>query len=273
MKATRRRSEILRLIDQHGTVAVDDLIQRYQVSEETIRRDLRILDESGYVKRVYGGAVKLEKTTRYLPYEDRLTIQYKEKEAIGKESAQLLEDGDSVFVDGRTTCLVFANHIPAELNITIVTNSIFIAHNLMGKKGNLNIHLVGGALHPDGILTGPKLIQELQGYRFDKAFFSCIGVNSKGSYFAKADAQQLALTLKELSTELILLADSSKIDRLAFLSGLKIEQFSYIITDEFAPVHFVDQVRRTTCKIQLATVDQQHAMETQHLIRLVNNVD
>ncbi|MDC3419896.1 DeoR/GlpR family DNA-binding transcription regulator [Aquibacillus koreensis] len=257
----KRRSEILKLIDQHGKITVENLIQRYDLSEETLRRDLRILDESGYVKRVYGGAVKLEKTTRYLPYEDRLSIQYKEKESIAKESVKLLEDGDSVFIDGRTTCLVFANHIPAHLNLTIVTNSIFVAQNLVAKNGNLKIHLVGGALNKDGLLTGLKLIQDLQGYRFDKAFFSCIGVDSKVTYFGKIDAQQTAMTLSEISSALFLLADSSKIDRSAFLSGLKIEDLDTIITDEHAPLHFINQIRRTPCKIIQANTDSNDTTE------------
>lgn len=87
MNASKRRAEILNKINQKGNVVVDELIQQYQVSEETIRRDLRILDENGYVKRVYGGAERIEKTTRYMPYEDRLMVQYSEKLAIGKEKS------------------------------------------------------------------------------------------------------------------------------------------------------------------------------------------
>jgi len=249
VNASKRRAEILNIINQEGDVAVDALIQQYQVSEETIRRDLRILDENGYVKRVYGGAVRLEKTTRYIPYEDRLMIQYSEKLAIGNECLQYLEDGDSVFIDGRTTCLVFSSLIPVDMNITVVTNSVTLAQNLMSKKGNLKIHVVGGELNSEGLLTGPKVYEELKNFRFDKAIFSCIGLNEKGCYFAKSDAQQVSYILNKVSSKLILLVDSSKVNRQAFLLGLGLDQFHTIITDEKAPQSFLEQAESLKCNI------------------------
>lgn len=249
MKSTKRRSEILKLVNQNGNVTVDQLLLTYNVSEETLRRDLRILADSGYVKRVYGGAVKIDKKSKYIPYEDRLSIQYNEKKAIGKYCIKLLENGDSVFIDGRTTCLVFADHIPADMNLTIVTNSTFLANNLMNRGGNLQIFVVGGQLSNEGLLTGPKLYEELKAYRLDKAFFSCIGLDANGCYFAKPDAQQLASTLQKISSELILMADSSKINRQAFLSGLAIDQLDYIVTDEEAPKNFRQAVQQTNCNL------------------------
>ncbi|WP_018930587.1 DeoR/GlpR family DNA-binding transcription regulator [Gracilibacillus lacisalsi] len=256
MKSTNRRAEILQIIEHDGKVSVEQLITKYEVSEETLRRDLRILADSGYVKRVYGGAEKVEKASRYIPYEDRLSIQYNEKRAIGKECLTLIEKGDSIFLDGKTTCLVFAGLIPVDLELTIVTNSIVLANHLWSKQGKWKIHLLGGELNADGLLNGPKLYHELREYRFDKAIFSCIGLDEKGCYFAKADAQQLAVTLKEITSSLILLADSSKINRHAFLYGLTIDDFSYIVTDSEAPKIFVKHINQTNCNIRLANVKQ-----------------
>ncbi|WP_158738753.1 DeoR/GlpR family DNA-binding transcription regulator [Alteribacillus sp. YIM 98480] len=254
MKASIRRTEILTLMDREGNVTVDYLVEKYQVSEETIRRDLRLLDEDGYIKRVHGGAEKLKTTTRYLPSDQRRSIQTNEKEAIGKACLSYLEEDDSVFIDGKTTCQVLADLIPDDLRLTIVTNSIIVARHLMDKK-YLKVHIVGGELNQDdGLMTGHKLIQELKGYRFDKAIFSCIGVDVTGCYFAKMDAQQLAYTLKEISSKLILLADSSKINQYAFLFGLDLDSFSHIITDEKAPDSFVEKVQQNSCHLVRASL-------------------
>lgn len=262
-KANQRRADILKLIDKNGNAKVEDLINKYQVSEETIRRDLRILDESGYVRRVYGGAVKMEKTTRYLPYKERLMVQIREKKAIGKECVKLLDDKDSIFIDGKTTCLMFANFIPVELHLTIVTNSVVLAYQLWSKKSNWTIHMVGGRLEQNGLLTGPKTFKSLQGFRFDKAFISCIGINETGCYFANEDAQQLSYTLREISSQLFLLADSSKINRHAFLFGLHLDKFACLITDENAPDYFVDKVKSKSCGIILAPLDDDAVFEQQ----------
>lgn len=257
MKSTKRRSEILKTIDQNGNVTVDQLLSVYPVSEETIRRDLRILADSGYVKRIYGGAVKLDKKSKYLPYEERLSSHYPEKKAIGRSAVTMLENGDSIFIDGRTTCLVFADQIPADMNLKIVTNSTILANNLMNKNGNLQIFLLGGQLSSEGLLTGPNLYEELKRYRLDKAFFSCIGLDAEGCYFAKSDAQQLTNVLQKISSELILMADSSKINRQAFLSGLAIEQLTYIITDDQASSDFKQAVQQTNC--ELITAENYHS--------------
>lgn len=154
-----------------------------------------------------------------------------------------------MFIDGRTTCLVFASLIPADMNLTVVTNSVILAQSLMNKGGNLKIHVVGGELNEEGLLTGPKVYEELKNFRFDHAIFSCIGLNEKGCYFAKSDAQQVSSILKEISSKLLLLVDSSKINRQAFLFGLDLEHFHTIITDNSAPRNFIEQARLRKCNI------------------------
>src|SRR5699024_706724 len=88
-----------------------------------------------------------------------------------------------------------------------------------------------------------KVYEELKNFRFDKAIFSCIGLTEKGCFFAKADAQQVSYILNEVSEKLILLVDSSKINRQAFLFGLNLDQFDTIITDEKVPQSFQEQAR------------------------------
>jgi DeoR/GlpR family transcriptional regulator of sugar metabolism len=255
MKTTNRRKEILNLVDVSGKVSVEQLVNEYNVSLETIRRDLRILDQRGFVKRVYGGAVKLEKAIRDIPYVDRISYNQEQKQAIAVEAAKLLEDGDCVFIDGKTTCLTLTEHIPVDLELTIVTNSVFVALNLSKRKTASSVFLVGGELDDNGMTTGPKLNQELKGYRFDKAFFSCIAIDTKGCYYAKAEPQQLAQTLADISAEVIILADSAKVNRSAFLLGLKMFRIQKLVTDEGAPPVFINTIKSSSCEAIVAKLE------------------
>ncbi|MBW7459154.1 DeoR/GlpR family DNA-binding transcription regulator, partial [Paenibacillus sepulcri] len=200
-----------------GSVSVDDLVQTYNVSVETIRRDLRILDEKGFLRRTYGGAVRKEQTTWDMPYYDRMQLNRERKEAIAREVVLLLEDGDSVFIDGNTSGLILSRFIPENKNLTIVTNSAMVTLNLVQKKGKLKVHLVGGEVDEDGKTFGYKLHCELRQYRFDKALFSCMGFGAEGLYYSKWEPLQIAQMLVEQSNQLILMADSSKANRSGFL--------------------------------------------------------
>ena len=238
-----------------GTVLVEDLVNRYQLSVETIRRDLRILHEKGLVRRNYGGAEKKEQTTFEMPYTQRTQYHLEQKEAIAKEVVQLLTDGDSVFLDGNTTGLVVSRHIPEQKELVIVTNSMIIALDLIQKKTRSKVYLAGGEVAENGMTGGNNLRQELKQYRFDKALFSCAGVMPKGLYFSKNEPQSTAQTLAELSNQLILIADSSKMNQNAFLFGLETKRIHTLVTDEGIPPMFLEKLRDLVERVIVARLE------------------
>ncbi|MDF2724119.1 MAG: putative transcriptional regulator [Paenibacillus sp.] len=237
-------------IDRESEVWVEPLIKEFEVSVETIRRDLRFLESRGIVKRVYGGAIKHDKSARNIPYSVRQNLHYSQKEAIALESVKLLEAGDCIFIEGTTTCIVMARHIPSDLELTVVTNSIHVAYHLQSSRSR--VFLVGGELNEGGMAMGPQLQQEIIKYRFDKTFFSTGAVNVKGCFCTKPENRHLIITLAEISTSLILLADSSKINRSAFLFALDLNRLDHIITDQDVPRSFLDATASADCKIVIA---------------------
>lgn len=249
-KTEKRRQEIVNRIEREDEVWVEPLIKEFEVSVETIRRDLRFLESRGIVKRVYGGAIKLDKSARYIPYSVRQNLHFLQKEAIALESVKLLETGDCVFIEGTTTCIVMARHIPSNLELTVVTNSIHVAYHLQSSR--CRVFLVGGEMNEGGMSTGPQLQQEIVKYRFDKTFFSTGAVNVKGCFCTKPENQHLILTLADISTSLILLADSSKMNRSAFLFGLDLNRLDYIVTDQDVPRSFLDATAHSSCEIVVA---------------------
>lgn len=249
-KTEKRRQEIMNRIDREHEVWVEPLIKEFEVSVETIRRDLRFLESRGVVKRVYGGAIKLDKSARNIPYSIRQNLYLPQKEAIALEAVKLLENGDCIFIEGTTTCIVMSRHIPSNLELTVVTNSIHVAYQLQSSR--CRIFLVGGEMNDGGMAMGPQLQQEIIKYRFDKTFCSTGAVNAKGCFCTKPENRHLIITLAEISTSLILLADSSKINRSAFLFGLELNQLDSVITDWDVPLSFLEATANADCKIVVA---------------------
>jgi DeoR/GlpR family transcriptional regulator of sugar metabolism len=249
MSSVHRRNEIMIAVRRVGSVSVDELVHTYNVSVETIRRDLRILDEKGFLRRTYGGAVKKEQTTWDMPYYDRMQLNLERKEAIAREAVLLLEEGDSVFIDGNTSGLVLSRFIPDDKNLTIVTNSSMVTLNLIQKKGKLKVYMVGGEVDEDGKTFGYKLHCELRQYRFDKALFSCMGFGPEGIYYSKWEPLQIAQMLVEQSNHLILMADSSKVNRSGFLYGMELNRIHTLVTDEGTPPDMRDSLRESVRRL------------------------
>ncbi|MNJ43616.1 Glucitol operon repressor [compost metagenome] len=260
MSSTRRRNEILEEVRRNGSVLVENLVDHYQLSVETIRRDLRILHDKGLVRRNYGGAERREKTTWEMPYTQRINYNIEQKEAIAKEAINLLEDGDSVFLDGNTTGLAVSRLIPVHKELVIVTNSIMVAFNLLQKNSRSQVFIVGGEVDKSGLTSGHKLHQELKQYRFDKALFSCAGIMQQGLYFSKMEPQSIAQRLSDQARQLILMADSSKMNQSAFLFGMEVKRIGVLITDDGIPLPFLEKLREMIQKVIVVKMDEQQSL-------------
>ncbi|NBD22971.1 DeoR/GlpR family DNA-binding transcription regulator [Paenibacillus glycinis] len=257
MSSAKRRNEILQEVLRDGAVLVEDLADRYQLSVETIRRDLRILHDKGLLRRNYGGAEKKEQMTWEMPYTERINYHVEQKKAISKEVINLLENGDSVFLDGNTTGLTLSRLIPDHKELIIVTNSIMVAFNLSQKKTRSEVYIVGGKVGDNGLTSGLKLQQELKQYRFDKGLFSCAGITPQGLYFSKMEPQSTAVTLSDQSHQLILMADSSKMNQTAFLFGMETKRIHVLVTDEGIPVPILEKLRDMIPRVIVAKLDEQ----------------
>jgi DeoR/GlpR family transcriptional regulator of sugar metabolism len=257
----RRRNVIIKTIKRNGSVDVDALVKQFEVSVETIRRDLRYLDERGLIKRTYGGAVKREQSTWDMPFNERILFQQNLKEAIVHEAVKLLENGDRIYIDGNTTCVILSQFIPVDIELSVVTNSFHIAWILKQLKGRITIYLVGGELGDEGMTFGHKLITELKAYHFDKVFFSCLGVNAKGCYFSKWEPMQTAQTVAAQADRVILLADSSKMNRNGFLLGMEHKDIDCLITDEGTPEFLLNKLRETINDVIVVPVTDSHDKE------------
>ena len=158
MLAIERKNEILSILQKEQRVLVAELSTRYQVTEETIRRDLEKLEKEGFVKKTYGGAVLNKNSTIDMPLKIREKTNRKEKQKIAQTVASLIEDGESIMLDSSSTSLMIAQELKKKKKLTVITNSVEVLIELSAEDHLDCLHglLIGVAESLDefGLFSG-----------------------------------------------------------------------------------------------------------------------
>jgi DeoR family fructose operon transcriptional repressor len=222
MLAESRRRMLLDRIASQGFATLDELVRSLGVSESTVRRDLEALDLAGVVKRTHGGAVYAPAEARAMPaFDERITSATLEKRAIGQAAAALIDDGDTVLLDGGTTTLEVARALLGR-PVQIVTNSLPIAQ-LAASSKETDLILIGGYVYPrTGVALGPLAISMMQGIRVRKAILGAGGIVSEGVYNSNLLLVETERQMMACGQDVMIVADHTKFGRLslAFLCGL-----------------------------------------------------
>ncbi len=233
MKKSERLEEITRLVNQKGTIRVSDIVKLLNVTDMTVRRDLVELEEQGVLTKIHGGA-RSNKAFQYREYSHaEKHIQNKEaKQAIASKAAQLIEDGDTIFLGPGTTVAFLAEALNNQ-RLTVITNCMPVFTLLTAKKTeDFQVFLLGGEYRQvTEAFVGEITNTSLEKLRFSKMFFSGNGVRDgevMTSTLAEAYTQNLAL---KHSLEKYLLLDSSKIGKDDFTSFCKLRDLTALITD------------------------------------------
>ena len=232
MLAIERRSEILTKLQQEGKVLVNDLSKFYQVTEETIRRDLEKLEIEGIVKKTYGGAVLAETLNIDLPYYVRKQTNVQSKENIASKIAELIKDGDHIMLDASSTAVYVIKKIKQLKNITIVTNSIEIMLELADVNG-WKVFSTGGAMKEGALaLVGHQAEEMIDRFHVDKAIISCKGIDQE---FGITDSNEPDVEIKrhmvKAAKQVILAVDSSKFDKISFVRMGTFDQVNTVVTN------------------------------------------
>jgi DeoR/GlpR family transcriptional regulator of sugar metabolism len=231
MLAETRRRLLLDLIARQGFATLDELVRAVAVSESTVRRDLEALDLAGSVKRTHGGAVFAGEGPALPALEDRVATALAEKEAIGKATAALIEDGESVLLDGGTTTLQVARAL-AGRSLQVVTNSLPIVQLLASSK-TIELILIGGYLYPrTGVALGPVAIASMQGIRVRKAILGAGGIVSEGVYNSNLLLVETERQMMSCGQEVVIVADHTKFGRLALARLCGLDEVQRVISDE-----------------------------------------
>lgn len=233
MLAIERRKEILMKLQAERRVVVSELSQIYEVSEETIRRDLEKLVNDGVAIKSYGGAVINENSTLDLPFNIRKNRNVIGKQRIAEQIAALVKDGDSIMLDASSTAVYIAKALKEKKNLTVITNSIEIIIELLDMP-EWNVFSTGGLTREGSFaLVGPQTDKMLKAFHVDKAIISCKGISTDKSI---TDSDELhannKLTMLESAGMKILAVDNSKFGNTAFTAIGTLDDITTVVTDE-----------------------------------------
>lgn len=253
MLAEERRRRILEIVESEGSVSVEALAQRFRVSEMTIRRDLRLLEQNGLLRRVHGGATSSRGRSYEPPFLLRIRERAEAKARIGAAAANLVRDGDSIALDVGTTTLEIARCLGNRKNLTVITPSLHIA-NALSNLSTIRLIVTGGILRPVELsLVGHLAERAFQEFFVDKLFLGIGGISLEAGLteFNLEDAQVKKAMLKS-AKECIVVADASKLGNIAFASVAPLSSVHKLITDTSADPEFVARLREIGIEVILA---------------------
>ncbi len=241
--APRRHGEILRRLAADGTVSITALADFFDVSRQTIRRDLKHLAERGQLDLVHGGATLFEPTEA--AFTERREENAGAKTAIGRAAANLVRDGMVVFLDSGTTTLAVAHALAERQNLTICTTSLSIAL-LMCRQPLVRVHMLGGEIDPvEEAAVGIDALEAISHFRVDVAFLGGGGLSPDGEVtdFTRSGAEQRS-RMAALAGKAYFVLDSSKFGRLTPLRIPRFELAAGVIVDRRPPEAICEALER-----------------------------
>ena len=231
VQAEERRSKLLELVRLKGFAALPDLVEILQVSESTIRRDLDYLEETGAAKRTHGGVLYTGASPKLPHFDLRQPAQWDKKRAIGRRAAALIEDGDTLILDGGTTTYEVARELVGR-HVQIVTNSLPVA-NLFASSPNTDLVLVGGYIYPrTGVSLGPYADAMLAELNVRKTVLSVAGINDRGFFNSNLLLVETEKAMMRAADEVIVVADSTKFGRRSLTHVCRLGDVHRLVVDE-----------------------------------------
>jgi len=256
MLPTQRRQAILAEIRAADAVSAEALARRFAVSLETIRRDLRGLQRQGLLTKVYGGATRPRASEA--PFETRRVEHSDRKRAMGRLAASLIEAGDTLILDIGTSVAEVARALPAAYRGKVLTNSMLAAVELAGRE-HIEVLSSGGSVRAgDLACSGPHAEAFFGAYFADKAFLGSgglhPGVGLTDYYPAEIASRKIILAH---ASECYVLADSSKLGRVALAKVCELAELTAVITDDCADLATIAEFERAGVTMLLAPVRDQ----------------
>ena len=235
---SNRRQQISTLVKEHGSVQVAPLSERFGVSLQTIRKDLRFLETRGVMERSYGGAISADAVNAPSEpaVETKRSSHADEKARIGRLAAAMVSPGESIVLDSGTTTLQIALHLPDNEDITVLTNDLDIL-SVLAAKERLNIVMLGGMLRrKNRAFYGAQTVAALEELRVDKLFLGVDGFDVECGVTTHYEPEaMLNRKMVEAAREVIAVTDGSKFGRVCLHRIVAIDNIHHLVTDASVP--------------------------------------
>jgi ribose transport system substrate-binding protein len=252
-----RRQRLLDILRKEPGLRVPEMAVALGVSEGTIRNDLNALEADGLLERVRGGATLAgEVPVRSLSFLSRLKQNADAKQAIARQAAELVEDGDSILLDASTTVYFIARFLQNRRKLRVITNGIEIAR-LLAQNPTNTVILLGGVLNTDSTsitgLISERIVQELH---VKTAFVSCSGITPETGltevHMAEAQLKEKALAAAK---RVIALVDSGKFGKVDLTSFARLDQVDHLFTDDHLSQEWVECLKQIQLSFTVCSED------------------
>jgi DeoR/GlpR family transcriptional regulator of sugar metabolism len=239
-----RLQQILDAVHENGRVTVAELGLRFEVSEITIRRDLRELAEQGLLRRAHGGALSTAPTSPDPPVIRRMSERNAYKERIGQAAAKLVADGESVFIGSGSTTAYTIRHLAQHKDLTVVTNALNVATELASAE-HITVVVLGGMLRASELsLIGHITEQALKEVRVDKAIIGIPAISLEAGltndYLPEVMTDRAII---DAAAKLILVADHTKFDKVSSAYLAPFERVDTLVTDDQVETDVIHDIR------------------------------
>ncbi len=231
-KGQRRREAILQLLKQQGRITIQEMVERFNCSEATARRDLEQLEQLYPIIRTIGGAMYDGMgNLRELPFSEKKGLSLYEKERIAELAAKHIAEGDVISLSGGTTNFLLAKLLKARTGITVVTNAVNIAMELAGSP--IQVVVTGGIMrHNSFELCGPLGEEMIANLHISKMFIGVDGISSSGGISSYSEQEaHIAKALMKRSQATYAVFDHTKVNRTSLFSIASLADLHAVITD------------------------------------------
>lgn len=251
MLTEQRRGRLLELVRTRGFASLPELAEELAVSESTVRRDLDFLEESGHARRTHGGAVYTGPLPKLPHFEERQPAQWGNKRAIAEIAASLVEDGDTVLLDGGSTTYEVAQCLVGR-PLQVVTNSLPVA-NLFMARSDADLVLIGGYVYPrTGVSLGPYADHMLRELNVRRTILSVAGINERGCFNSNLLLVETERTMMQAADEVIVVADSSKFGRQSLAHLCELNQVHHMVVDGELSAEWRKRLKESGVKVSIA---------------------
>ena len=243
-----RKNRIKQMVLENKSVTVSDLVKIFNVSEETIRRDLKRLQEENIIKKTYGVATLSDElnSINVPAIQIRKVKEQREKRAIAEEAIKLLFNNKYILLDAGSTTECIAKElkkINCTENISIITNGINVAEEC-SKISYANVYLLGGELQKRTLsIIGPQAIREIKSYNIDIAVMGVTGISNGGFYSSNIYEIEVKETMVSVARKVMVVADHTKFGKRGLKPFCGFENVDYLITSDLLENSTLERIK------------------------------
>ncbi|MFZ7143134.1 DeoR/GlpR family DNA-binding transcription regulator [Avibacterium avium] len=236
----QRRHRIVQLLQSQGEVSVEQLVQLFETSEVTIRKDLTALEESGVLLRRYGGAILMPQELLDESQDEPLSNR---KLAIAKYAAERIADHNRIIIDSGSTTAALIHQLNKKQGLVVMTNSLSVATQLRALENEPTLLMTGGTWDTRSeSFQGQVAAQVLRSYNFDQLFIGADGIDLERGTTTFNELVDLSRVMAEVSREVIVMVESQKIGRKMPNIELTWQQIDVLVTDNALPAEIKQQI-------------------------------